>query len=408
MLLYHYVARDPATGQKIKASIEAETEAGAAKILQAQGLAPIEISLSGGTSFSSNPITKLLGRITTKDKIIFSRQMSTLINAGLPLVQSLRSVNDQTTNKSFKVVISQIITDVEGGAAFSKALEKHPTVFNDIYINLVAAGEVSGTLDQALERIAFQQEKDAEIIAKVKGAMIYPAIVMLVMGGVLTFMVVKVLPQVEVIYDDIKGAELPVLTKVLLIFAHFVMDYWWAVIIALALMAFGVTKYARSGPGKEVVDTIKMRAWPAGPLFMKMYMARFARTGATLVSTGVPLIQMLEITGRSLSNVHIERSVNGAIEKVKGGKSLADSIEGDENFLPLVPNMLRIGEQSGSMEEMLDKTATYYEKEVDNQIKTVSTIIEPVLMVILGIVAFIIVAAVLLPIYGLAGKNLGG
>lgn len=409
MLLYHYTARDPATGQKIKATIEAETEAGAAKLLQLQGLAPIEIKLGGGgASGSFNPVAKILGRITTKDKIIFSRQMSTLINAGLPLVQSLRSVNDQTTNKNLKVVINQIISDVEGGAAFSKALEKHPGVFNDIYINLIAAGEVSGTLDKALERIAFQQEKDAEIISKVRGAMTYPFIVLAVMGGVLTFMVVKVLPQVEVIYDDIKGAQLPLLTKVLLAFAHFVTDYWWAVIIAVVLMGFGLSKYARSGPGKEVIDTLKMRAWPAGPLFMKMYMARFARTGTTLVSTGVPLIQMLEIVAKSMNNVHIERSVNNAIEKVKGGKSLADSIEGDNNFLPLLPNMLRIGEQSGSMEDMLDKTATYYEKEVDNQIKTISTIIEPVLMVIMGVVAFIIVAAVLLPIYGLAGKNVVG
>lgn len=409
MLLYNYTARDPATGQKISSTIEAETEAGAAKLLQSQGLAPIEIKLgnSGGLA-SFNPVTKILGRITTKDKIIFSRQMSTLINAGLPLVQSLRSVNDQTTNKNLKVVINQIIADVEGGAAFSKALEKHPNVFNDIYINLIAAGEVSGTLDKALERIAFQQEKDAEIISKVRGAMTYPFIVLFVMGGVLTFMIIKVLPQVETIYKDIDGAKLPLITSLLLAFSHFVIDYWWLVILIMIAIGFGITKYARSGPGKIVIDKIKMRAWPAGPLFMKMYMARFARTGTTLVSTGVPLIQMLEIVSKSMNNVHIEHSVATAIEKVKGGKSLADSIDGDPNFLPLVPNMLRIGEQSGSMEDMLEKTATYYEKEVDTQIKTISTIIEPVLMVVLGIVAFIIVAAVLLPIYGLAGKNVVG
>ncbi len=149
-----------------------------------------------------------------------------------------------------------------------------------------------------------------------------------------------------------------------------------------------------------------MKAWPFGQLFMKLYMARFARTGTTLVASGVPLIQMLEIVSKSVSNVHIEASINKAIEKVKGGKSLADSIEGDPNFLVLVPNMLRIGEQSGSLEGMLEKTADYYEKEVDNQIKTISTIIEPLLMIVLGIAAFTVVAAVLLPIYGLAGKDI--
>jgi type IV pilus assembly protein PilC len=149
-----------------------------------------------------------------------------------------------------------------------------------------------------------------------------------------------------------------------------------------------------------------MTGWPIGPLFMKLYMARFARTGTTLVASGVPLIQMLEVVAQSINNVHVERSIGRAIEKVKGGKSLADSLDGDPNFLPLVPNMLRIGEESGSLEDMLEKTADYYEKEVDNQVKTISTIIEPLLMVILGVVAFIIVAAVLLPIYGLAGKDL--
>lgn len=405
MLSFVYTARDPATGQKVKSTIQADNEGAAAKLIQSQGLAPIEIKSVDGNVSAYNPISKFRNRIRTKEKIVFSRQMSTLINAGLPLVQSLRSVNDQTANKAFKVVINEIIADVEAGSAFSVALAKHPNIFNNVYINLIAAGEVSGTLDKALERIAFQQEKDAEILSKVRGAMAYPAIVILVMILVVGFMIVKVLPQVEVIYNDLPGAELPLLTKVLLAISHFVTDFWWVVLIILGFLGFALTRYARSGPGKEVIDKFKMKAWPIGPLFMKLYMARFARTGSTLVSTGVPLIQMLEIVSQSINNVHIERSVNRAIEKIKGGKSLADSIEGDPNFLVLVPNMLRIGEQSGSLEDMLEKTADYYEKEVDNQIKTISTLIEPLLMVILGIVAFIIVAAVLLPIYGLAGKD---
>lgn len=406
MLSYAYTARDPATGEKIKSTVQADTEGAASKLIRSQGLAPIDIKLVDGAGNSFNLIDKYRSRIKTKEKIVFSRQMSTLINAGLPLVQSLRSVNDQTTNKAFKVVISQIINDVEGGAAFSAALEKHPKVFNHVYVNLIAAGEVSGTLDKALERIAFQQEKDAEIMSKVRGAMAYPAIVILVMIAVVGFMIVKVLPQVEIIYADMPGAELPLITKILLAISHFVTDRWWLVLIILGILGFALTRYARTGPGKEVIDRFKMTVWPIGSLFMKLYMARFARTGTTLVSTGVPLIQMLEIVAQSVNNIHIERSISKAIEKVKGGKSLADSLEGDPNFLPLVPNMLRIGEQSGSLENMLEKTADYYEKEVDNQIKTISTIIEPLLMVILGVVAFIIVAAVLLPIYGLAGKDI--
>ncbi len=405
MLSYEYTARNPATGEKIKATLQADNEGSAAKLIQSQGLAPIDIQAVGGTS-QFNPLGKFQNRIRTKERIVFSRQMSTLINAGLPLVQSLRSVNDQTTNKAFKVVINQIIADVEGGSAFSIALQKHPDVFNSIYTNLIAAGEVSGTLDKALERIAFQQEKDAEITSKIRGALAYPAIVLLVMFGVLGFMIVAVLPQVKVIYDDLPGAELPFITKALLAISEFVIHFWWVVILVLVFLGFMLTKYARTGPGKLVIDKMKMKAWPFGQLFMKVYMARFARTGTTLVSTGVPLIQMLEIVAMSVNNVHIENSITRATEKIKGGKSLADALEGDPNFLVLVPNMLRIGEQSGSLEGMLEKTADYYEKEVDTQIKTISTIIEPLLMVILGIVAFIVVAAVLLPIYGLAGKDI--
>lgn len=404
MLSYTYTARDPATGNKIKAEVQAENEAAAAKLIQGEGLAPIEIKPLGSSGFGL--LDKIRGRIKTKEKIIFSRQMSTLINAGLPLTQSLRNVASQTQSKPFKVVINQLIADIEGGANFSTALAKHPKVFNNVYVNLIAAGEVSGNLDKALERIALQQEKDAEIMAKVRGAMAYPAIVILVMIAVIGFMIVKVLPQVELIYADMPGANLPLLTRILLSISHFTTTYWWAVILILAFMGFAVTRYARTGPGKQVIDRFKMTGWPIGPLFMKLYMARFARTASTLVASGVPLIQVLEVVSQSISNVHVERSLGSAIEKVKGGKALSDSLEGDPNFLPLVPNMLRIGEQSGSLEDMLEKTADYYEKEVDNQIKTISTIIEPLLMVILGVVAFIIVAAVLLPIYGLAGQTI--
>lgn len=402
MLTFSYIARDPGTGQKVSSTIEASSESAASKIIQSQGLAPLEIVPMGA---KQNGFSNFRNRIKTKEKIVFSRQMSTLINAGLPLVQSLRQVSEQTENKTFKVVINKIITDVEGGSSLSDALSKHPKVFNNIYINLIAAGEVSGNLDKALERIAFQQEKDAEIISKVRGAMAYPAIVILVMFLVIGFMIVKVLPQVETIYNDLPGVSLPFITRILLAVSNFITAYWWLVIIIFGIAGFLLTRYARTGPGKEFIDKAKMKSWPFGQLFMKVYMARFARTGTTLVASGVPLIQVLEVVSQSINNIHVERSIKRSIEKVKGGKSLADSLEGDPNFLPLVPNMLRIGEESGSLEDMLEKTAEYYEKEVDNQIKTISTIIEPLLMVILGVVAFIIVAAVLLPIYGLAGRD---
>ncbi len=404
MLTYQYTARNTATGQKVTSEIQADSETAAAKLLRQQGLAPLDIKVA--KSNTGGQLGKIKNRIKTKDKILFSRQLSTLINAGLPLVQSLHYVVSQTANPAFKVVITEIINDVEGGSAFAKSLAKHDRVFDDVFINLVAAGEASGTLDKALERIANQQEKDAEILSKVRGAMVYPLIVILVMLAVVSFMVITVLPQVKQLYDGLPGASLPLVTRVLLAFSEFTTRFWWLIAIFLIAGAFFGSRWARTGPGKEVIDRLKLHMWPIAPIFQKMYMARFARTGTTLVSTGVPLIQMLEITGKSMNNIHMERSLNHAIEKVKGGKALSDAIASDPNFLPLVPNMLKIGEQSGAIEGMLAKVADYYEKEVDNQIQAVSTIIEPVLMIMLGVIAFIIVAAVLLPIYSLAGKSI--
>ncbi|MGB4967387.1 MAG: type II secretion system F family protein [Candidatus Saccharimonadales bacterium] len=403
MLTYKYTARNPKTGQTVKSAVQADSEAAATKALKDEGLIVTSMALeSEGFSFGK-------GKVKAKDRVLFSRQLSTLINAGLPLIQALRSVTSQTTSKPLRAVLSQIISDVEGGSALAKAMGRHPKVFNQVYLSMIAAGESSGTLDQALDRLAIQQEKEADLNAKIRGAMVYPAVVVFVMLMVVGFMVVKVLPQVKILYEGMPGANLPLVTKILLWVSDFTIKFWWLELLVLALAAFFTTKWARTGPGKEVVDKAKMRMWPIGTLFMKVYMARFTRTGATLVASGVPLLQMLDITSRAVNNVHIERAIKAASEKVKGGKSLADSIENNPNFLPLVPNMIRIGEQSGAIEQMMGKVADYYEKEVDTEVENISSIIEPVMMIMLGIVAFTIVAAVLLPIYGLAGNsNLAG
>lgn len=402
MLNYQYTARNPATGQLVKAKVEADSEGAAAKLISGQGLVPTDIKVMGGNS--SSLIGRLTSHVKAKDRVLFSRQLSTLINAGLPLLQALRSVNQQTVSKPLKVVGSQVIANVEGGGTLSSAMAKHPAVFNQVYISLIAAGETSGTLDAALERLAVQQEKEADLNAKIRGAMTYPGIVLLVMFGVVGFMVVKVLPQVKILYSGLPGANLPLLTRVLLSISDFTIHYWWIVVIVMIALALATTRWARTGPGKDVIDMLKMRLWPIGPLFMKVYMARFARTGTTLVASGVPLLQIIDIAAHAVNNVHIERALKKAAEKVKGGKSLADSLDNDKNFLPLVPSMLRIGEQSGAIEDMMAKLAEYYEKEVDNEVDNISSIIEPVMMVLLGVIAFIIVAAVLLPIYGLANQ----
>jgi type IV pilus assembly protein PilC len=402
MLTFKYEARNIKTGEKVRSEVQADSEQAAAKLIKNQGLVPVSIKAdsSDGSFFD-----RFKNRIATKDKVLFSRQLSTLINAGLPLVQSLRNVQGQTQNKALQAVISKIIADIEAGSSFSASLSRYPKVFNEVFVNLVAAGEASGTLDKALIRIADQQEKDAEIVSKIRGAMVYPIVVVVVMTVVVGFMIITVMPQVEQIYKDLPGANLPLITKVLLAVSNFSREYWWIVLLIIGLMVFFGSRWAQSMGGKSAIDKLKMKAPVFGPLFMKVYMARFTRTGETLVASGVPLIQMLQIVARAVNNIHIRDSIQKVIEKVKGGKALSSALQGDENFLSLVPDMIHIGEESGSLEEMLAKTADYYEKEVDNQIKTISTIIEPILMILLGIVAFGIVAAVLLPVYGLVNQT---
>jgi type IV pilus assembly protein PilC len=402
VLTYNYTARDPVSGRQVKAGVQADSEASAAKLIKAEGLVPIDIEVSRA---GTNPILARFNRVKTKDKILFSRQLSTLLNAGIPLLQGLRSVNGQTESKPLRIIISEIIADVEGGSTLAAAMGRHPDVFNQVYLSLIAAGETSGTLDDALERLANQQEKDADIMAKLKGAMIYPLIILVVMGAVVAFMLVKVLPQVKELYSEVgKGASLPLVTRILMAVSDALIHQWWLMVILLAIVVVFTSRWARTLGGKTFIDGFKMHAWPFGPLFMKLYMARFARTSTTLVGSGVPLIQVLEITAKAVDNVHISDSLHAAIEKVKGGKSLGDALTGDPNFLELVPNMLKIGEQSGSLEQMLGKAADYYEKELDQEIKNIQTLIEPVMMVLMGVVAFTIVAAVLLPIYSLAGQ----
>lgn len=401
MQAYTYTARDVKTGKSVSAEVQADSEAAAAKLLASRGLAPLNIKIKEpATSFAA-----LRNRIPTKEKVVFSRQLSTLINSGVPLVHSLNTVRGQTGNPALKEITSQIITDVEAGSTLAKAMSKHPKIFDSVYVSLIAAGETSGNLDVSLERLANQQEKDAEIVSKVRGALVYPLMVLLVLFGVLVFMLIAVLPPIQSIYEQLPGARLPLITRGLLSISNFIISVWWLVILVVIIGGTVLYRWTRSNSGKEVVDELKLRLWPVRNLFSKLYMARFSRTAATLVGSGVPIIKMLDTTAQAVGNLQIARSITKAAEQVKGGKALSESLRGDPNFPDLVPSMINVGEQSGALDDMMSKVADYYEKEVDNQIKTISTVIEPVLMIVVGILALIIVASVLLPVYTLAGRT---
>lgn len=402
MLTYEYTAIDDSTGNKIKSTVKADSKSAAAGLITKEGLSPLNIKLkSDNKSFTD----RFKNRVRTKDKVLFSRQLSTLINAGLPLVQSLRTVQEQTESKPLQVIISQVISDVEAGKAFAEALKKHPEVFNVVYTSLVESGETSGTLDKALERLADQQEKDAETVSKIRGAMVYPAIVLFVIVGVVIFMLTTVLPQVEQLYEDL-NQELPFITKAMLFVSTIITDFWWLLILILGATIFFARRYLQTDGGIEVKDRLKMNMPLFGNLFMKMYMARWTRTGGTLMASGVPMLEMMRITGGAVNNVHIKKATDQAAIKVKAGAALSESIKNRDEFLTLVPQMINIGEQSGNIDAMMIKTSLYYENELDKDIKALSTTIEPILMVFLALVAGLMVGAILMPVYGLVGESI--
>lgn len=400
MKKYNYEARDSASNKIVKSVVQAESENAAAKLLTTQGFVPLKIELQDDkTGF----FAKLSGRITTKDKVVFTRQLATLIGAGLPLSQSLRTVQEQTTNKRMQEIVQEIISDVEGGKSLSDSFAKHPEAFNKVYVALVAAGETSGTMDESLKRLAAQQEKDAAMISKIRGAMMYPSIVLAVIILVVGFMLFTVVPQVEGLYRDLNKG-LPFITLIMINVANFFIHFWWLALLVMIIGGYFLVQYLKTEQGIRTKDTFKLNAPLFKGMFRKMYMARFSRTGQVLLSTGVPMLDMLRISSDAVNNVIISEGIIRAADKVKGGKALSASLSNEEYFLTMVPQMIKIGEQSGKIDEMMGKTAQVYEDELDEEIRALSTAIEPVLMVFLALVAGTMVAAILFPIYSLVGN----
>ena len=397
MRKYNYEAKDSKTNKTVKAVVQAETERDAAKLLVAQGFKPLSIK---EVETSSNVFGKLSNRITSKDKVVFTRQLATLIGAGLPLSQSLHTLVDQTPNPQLQVVLQDIIASVEGGRSLHDSFAKHPEVFDKLYLALIAAGEASGTLDDALQHIAAQQEKDAEIMSRIRGAMTYPVIVLFVILGVLIFMLVTVVPQVEKLYKDLHQT-LPTITQVIVGLSAFIVKFWWVVLLVTAFVVYLSVTYLRTEGGKRTLDKVKLNAPIFKGLFRRLYMARFMRTGSTLLETGVSMLDMLSISSEAVNNSVIAAEITTAANKVKGGKDLSSALGAEEDIPKLVSQMIGIGEKSGRVDEMMAKTAKIYEDELDEEIRAISTSIEPILMVVLAIVAGGMVAAILLPIYGL-------
>ncbi|MBR2710736.1 type II secretion system F family protein [Candidatus Saccharibacteria bacterium] len=399
MKRFNYKAKDRETGKVVKGSIQAENEQTAGKLLVEQGYIPDSVVEEGENSI----FAKSQKRVTTKDRIMFTRQLATLIGAGLPLSASLRTVAEQTESKGMKGIAEEIITSVESGKSLYEAFSAHPEVFNGVYLALIQAGETSGTLDLALKRLADQEEKDAAMMSKIKGALVYPAIILVVVIAVLIFMMVAVVPQVENLYNDM-GKELPGLTKFLVDMTHFFGDFWWLILIVIGAAGGGIYSFLKTPAGHRTMDTFKIKVPIFGGLFRKLYVSRFARTAEMMLATGVPMLDSITIAIEAVNNTVVEAEYSKSLEAIKSGKGLSEALTGLEYMLPLVPQMAGIGEESGKIDEMLGKAAQVYENELDNQINNISTMIEPVLMVVMAGVIGIVIGGTLLPIYSLVNS----
>jgi len=402
MQTFVYTAHKTETGENVKAEVEAENEKSAAKLLVSQGLFPISIDPKDGAGLLEK--SGFGQHVGAKDRVIFTRQLSTLINAGLPLTQSLRTVTEQIQNKTLHDVVVKVVSSVESGTSLSQSFAQYPKIFSDIYVSLVAAGESSGSLDKSLERIAMQQEKDAAIVSKIRSALIYPIIVLGVIAAVLVFMLTTVLPQVGGLYKDLHK-PLPGLTQALLAISNFIMHFWFLCIIALVGLFLAGRSWVKTPSGRATADRFKLNMPLFGKIFRKVYMARFSRTLGTMLQSGIPMLEAIRIVKGAIDNVHVEEVLEKSMQGVKGGKALSSTLEDKEEFIKLVPQMIKIGEQSGAIDAMLDRVATYYENEVDEEVKNISTTIEPLLMVVLGVTVGGVIAAILMPVYSLVGTG---
>ncbi len=388
------------TGELRKGSMEAESEDAVNQRLRGQQLQPTKVK-KRAKAFAF----QLGSGVSTKDIVTFTRLFATMIDAGLPIVQCLDILQGQTDNKHFAAILRDVKASVEQGATFSDSLRRHPKVFDHLYVNLVQAGEVGGILDTILNRLAVYIEKALKLRSQVRGAMAYPSIVLIVFFGVLTILLVFVIPGFQTMFKDFGAKdELPVLTRIVMqVSAIFLGNFLWIFLAVTGAIASVV--YANRTPrGKKAIHKLLLRLPIIGGVLRKIAVARFTRTLGTLLTSGVPILDALEIVAKTAGNVVIEEAILYARLKISEGKNMAQPLMETGVFPSMVVQMVGVGEQTGALDAMLNKIADFYEEEVDVAVSALTSLIEPVLMVGIGGTVGVVLIAMYLPIFSIAGK----
>ena len=341
---------------------------------------------------------KATGKIGMRDIVIFTRQFSTMINSGLPLVQALDILAKQTENKALAEVTRAVVFDVESGNTVADALGKHPRAFNDLYVNMVAAGEAGGILDTILMRLATFMEKNDALIRKVKGAMIYPGVIMGVAGTAICVLLVFVIPTFESMFASV-GLTLPLPTRIVIAMSNFLIGYWWAVIAGAVAGVVTLKKYYATSNGRLAIDKLLLRVPVLGDVIKKSAVSRFTRTLGTLIYSGVSILDGLEITAKTAGNRVIQDAIMASRASIAGGDTIAAPLQKSQVFPPMVISMISVGEQTGGLDEMLSKIADFYDEEVDAAVSGLLSLLEPMMIVFLGVVVGGMVVAMYLPIF---------
>ena len=349
-------------------------------------------------------LSKKNARIKTKDIVIFTRQLATMINAGVPLVRSLATMQQQTESEAFKVHLQKISKDVESGEAFADVLEKHSKIFSPIYINMVRAGEAGGILDDILNKLAIQQEKDAAIRAKFKSAMTYPLVLITITILVFVLLMTVVVPKVGTIIADLTGGDLPTMTQVMLSISDFVINFWFIHLAVIVGSTIYIRRALKTKRGQHVKDNLLLRIPAINTIITKMVVARFSRIFASLMGAGVSVLESLEITSKAIGNTIVEAELKEASKSVANGEQLSASLAKSKIFPPIVGQMMSIGEETGQSDTVLLKVADFYEEEVDAAVDGMSSILEPILIVVMGSMVGLIAASVIGPISSLANN----
>ncbi len=396
---YKAKSRDGASREGI---VEGVDQKQASKILRERGLIVLAIKATD-EGFSLERIFGKFQKVAESDITNFTRQLSTMITAGLPLTEAITILKAQTKSKQFTIVQEALLRDIEGGGSFADSLAKHPKTFTKIYISLVRAGEASGLLDTILDRLAENLEKDREFKAKTKGALIYPVIVIIAITVVMFIMMIFVIPRLTGMYKDM-GVELPAPTRILIATSNFFVEFWWLMILSMAGAFFFYKRYSATDIGAKQIDELTYRIPIFGRIKRESALTEFSRTLGLLIGAGIPIIEALNIVSESVGNRVYYDAIKQAAKDVEHGNPLSVPISKNDNFPPILSQMIKVGEETGKLDEVLLKISKYFESEVENLIKNLTTALEPFILILLGVGVAFLVLSIILPIYKLTSS----